>query len=948
MSSTLTTACAAGVLALFLVPSGVLAADLAGHVDASRDKRVVAGVTVRLRETGATTTTDDNGNYAFSGLAAGTYTVELLADGKVGSTQRVAVNNGVARADLHLDQNVAMLESVKVLAQRTTTTIARAAQEDAPNLVNLTTAAEIRKLPDVNAAEAVRRIPGISLETDTGEGRFINIRGLDSDLNSTTFGGLRLPPSNNASPFGGGRAVAMDAIPAGFIGALTVTKTNLPEQDAEALGGTIEITPKTAPRDSAAFAEGHLGTGREDERGTGISDFSATVGGRFGFGSHDDKAIPAYADRPFSIVATVAYYENKRSIDDVEAGYVDNQPTTPDKAFAAFEQRYYLYHRKRHGYGLDLGYQPDADSQYYIRGFDAGYTETVNRQRLIYNFDGNPTVDPANKNGLIDTTANGGFDKTLRDEKEHIDNKVFAMGGKNVIGDNTLDYRVGYTRGSFNKPYDYNSDFNYPTPDGVVTYDNTTDPNFPRFSTAGATPLNPSLYNLASIVNSTQNIRDHESSFNVNYKIPTQLSSFADENVKFGFNVRLRDRTASGTQNSYADIPSIPLTQADYGSGITFYDGHYQNGPQIDMNAIRKLLQGLQPTVSINNTVNSLSQYAKDKEDVYAAYGQYQFGFDKLSFIAGVRVENTHARYDANGVSTSQDSSGNTVINSVVPVSSTSSYLNFFPSAQARYEIRDDLIVRASFSSTIARPGFNQVSAAINVDPGAGIVTQGNPNLKPITAQSYDLSIESYLNDGGIASFGLFDKELSNYIANLVTTKTFPNNGLFAGFLGAARVYTFENIPSARAWGFEANYEQRFKQLPGVLDGLGLGFNWTWVDSNFDIRPGESQPLPSTSKNTVNATAFYERDGLALRLGYYYISRNLFGIGGSAATDVYSEPRTSLDFGSSYSFTKNLSVYFNAKNLSNTKLKFTEGTSNRPIQREFYGRTYQLGVSFDY
>jgi len=88
----------------------------------------------------------------------------------------------------------------------------------------------MQKLPDVNTGEAIRRVPGISLETDTGEGRYINIRGLDADLNSTTFGGLRLPPTNNSSPSGAGRAVAFDSIPIGFVGAIKVTKTNLPEQ----------------------------------------------------------------------------------------------------------------------------------------------------------------------------------------------------------------------------------------------------------------------------------------------------------------------------------------------------------------------------------------------------------------------------------------------------------------------------------------------------------------------------------------------------------------------------------------------------------------------------------------------------------------------------------------------------------------------------------------------
>ena len=155
------------------------------------------------------------------------------------------------------------LEEVVVQAQRTTLELAREAQEDAPNLIELTTAEQIRKLPDVNTGEAVRRLPGISLETDTGEGRYVNIRGLDADLNSTTFGGLRLPPTNTSSPSGAGRAVAFDSIPVGFIGAIKLTKSNLPEQDAEALGGTIDITPKTAPRDGKAFADFKIGSGQE-------------------------------------------------------------------------------------------------------------------------------------------------------------------------------------------------------------------------------------------------------------------------------------------------------------------------------------------------------------------------------------------------------------------------------------------------------------------------------------------------------------------------------------------------------------------------------------------------------------------------------------------------------------------------------------------------------------
>ena len=155
------------------------------------------------------------------------------------------------------------LQQVTVLGQRTTPEIAREAQKQAPNLINLTTVTEMQRLPDVNTGEAIRRVPGISLETDTGEGRYINIRGLDADLNSTTFGGLRLPPTNNSSPSGAGRAVAFDSIPIGFVGAIKVAKSNLPEQDAEALGGTIDITPRTAPAGGKPFADLRAGTGEE-------------------------------------------------------------------------------------------------------------------------------------------------------------------------------------------------------------------------------------------------------------------------------------------------------------------------------------------------------------------------------------------------------------------------------------------------------------------------------------------------------------------------------------------------------------------------------------------------------------------------------------------------------------------------------------------------------------
>jgi TonB-dependent receptor len=283
-------------------------------------------------------------------------------------------------------------------------------------------------------------------------------------------------------------------------------------------------------------------------------------------------------------------------------------------------------------------------------------------------------------------------------------------------------------------------------------------------------------------------------------------------------------------------------------------------------------------------------------------------------------------------------------VTTVTPISRHKSYSNFFPTVQARYELTADSILRGAVSSTIARPGFNQVTAATTIDP-SGSVSTGNPELKPITATALDVSFEKYLPHAGIASLGLFDKEIRNYIVTQEANLPLPAQG---GFVGLAKTFTFANASRARVYGVEANYSQRFVDiLPGPLGGLGVSANWTWVQSNYDIRPGESSVLPSTSRNTANAQLSYALHPVEITLGAYFVSRNIFAVGDASATDIWAQKRLSVDFGSQYQVTRLFSLYFNAKNLTNTALKFTEGAAdNRVIQREFYGATLQAGFNF--
>ena len=928
---------------------------IAGHVTRARDSQPVAAARVQVVETGAKTTTNADGGYSFPDVDAGTYTLTVTPASGAPMERKVKITAGsTTNADFSIAELNAM-EQVVVLGQRTPIALAREAQFEAPNLIDITTYEEIRKIPDISVAEALRRIPGVSLETDEGEGRYVNCRGLDADLNTTTFGGLRLPPTNNASPFGGYRAVTLDSIPIGLVGALTVTKSNLPSQDAEALGCNIEITPKTAPLNGAPFIQGNVGSGYEPLRGTGIIDVAVSLGGRFGGpGTPKDSDVTAYSDRPFSVVLSATYYDDRRGFDDVEPAYFDDTAkgavpapgNHPYDAISGIDFRDYELHRKRHGYGIDLGYQPNANNNWYVRAFDAGYTEQYLRPFLHLNFDGNTTQNP---DGSISDTlvapppAAAPIQKDLRDERETSRDRVFVAGGKNVFEDNTLDYRVGYTEGTWHKFYDVNSEYDYTPPPGAnvaATYNLSGQGHTPNLAITGANYLDPTQYQLVAANNSSAVNFDKELSFATNFDMPVHWAGLDNEDLKVGASARLRKKRTTADSRSYPNVPSAtPVLLSDVASSgpETYYHNRYPIGVDI---APGYLQANFGPGVALpSDILSDQSQFLDAKENVYAAFGQYQMNWGPFGLVGGVRVEHTTDK--SNAFEEVTDTAGNTTAS---PVAASKSYTNWFPSLQGKYEIAPKLITRATWSSTLARPGFNQSNVSKTVDFGSGQVTVGNPDLKPAYANSFDLTIEKYLEGAGILSFGVFDKEFKDYIIpNQTGFETIPGSGQLL------KLVTFSNASKkSHARGAEFNWEQRFKSLPGFLSGLGASANYTFVDSAIEIRPGENSTLPSASKNTWNAAVFYEEYGLGLRLAAYSTSADLFFIGNSASGDVYNATRTSMDFGSTYAFTPHWSAYFNAKNLLDTPHKFYQGTYERVIQREFYGQTYQLGARFDY
>jgi TonB-dependent receptor len=820
---------------------------------------------------------------------------------------------------------------------------ARLQQRAALNIVNVQSAETMLKFPDVNAAESLSRIPGIALMSDTGEGRFVMIRGIDGNLNGTTYGGVVLLNTDPGGTYqgGGGRAVELDTIPGGAIDGIIVTKTGSPDHDAEGLGGTVELTPRTAANITEPFVDLSAGYGLEPAHDHG-GPFNAdiAIGGRFGIengaivmerGQSVGRVNPGFVSNPtpFSIVLDASWREDKRGFDDIEEDYINN-PANPTSAAAKvyddLQLRFYDAHRKRFGVGGEFDFTPNDEHRWYIRGNMFGYDEAIIKHHLIFNALGGdyPTTIAGNK---VSTSS----DLTIKgtDVDQIVRNNVYAVGGEDDFHAFKLDYRVSYSRATLSTGRNYGTTFKGPTV--VVTYDNIDSPNFPAMAVTDGTDINdPSLYKLSKFSNKKAKGADEEWAYGANVAVPVDFLSDKDE-IKVGFSARLRDKTFYESPQSISLPKSKPVLAAlsPLAADTSFYHGRYTNGPGLNMPALEALSTITYGGFSVDN-----STWFDADENIYAGYAMYTGEAGPWGVLAGVRVENTVAKYafydaDSNG--------DNTVYTRM-----RHDYVDVFPTVQVRYSFADDLQARATYSTGIGRPGFAQVALGTSVNSDNNTITMGNPTLKPVTGSNFDLDIEYYLEDGGIIELGAFDKEFQNYI--YTSSMTVAGDPRLPGAT-PVKLISYGNLDNSYARGLEFAYQQKFTFLPKPLDGFGFDGNVAYVTSSGSLRTGEAgHSLPGTSPVTMNAGLFYEAYGLKLRFASQYIAHSLYQVGGDRSTDQFEDSRFTLDWTSSYDFTDNVTAYFNVKNITNAPLRIFLGAPNWVIQREFYDQTFEGGV----
>ncbi len=884
----------------------------------------------------------------------------MSATRKIAALLASASLSVIAGAAHAADATSTSVQEVVVTAPRIEV-LARKRQEAAATIINVQSAETIAKYPDYNAAEALGRIPGISLSTDTGEGRFVNIRGIDANLNGATYGGVVLLNTFAAgtAASGSGRAVEFDTIPTGAIDGIVVYKTLSPDREAEGLGGQIELTPRSSKNLTKPFVEADLGWGYENLHDhTGPFTASIAAGARFGFDNGRlvvegvGQALPPRAGwisnpTPFSIVVTGSRKDDRRGVDDTEPSYANDGSTcgflpdgSCDHVLGRTDFRYYDYHRRRFGYGTEVDFKPNDDHSYYARIDVAGYKERAHKNHFYAGFDGTPSAPDAQ--GYVVDSFQPQVDVVDLDETHR--NTVAAIGGEDRYNNLTIDYRGAYSRATYVETYYNEARFR-----GADTYygryNNTADPEhfyyqffqdaaltIPFISTDASQYFNPRLTSFF------ESDVDEEYSGALNARYAVHLFG-ADGQFKAGVSLRLRDKVVRDFGGFGSATANLSQFAPNAGADTNYYFGFFPKAPYADVYKIDALVRSTLPVLD-----PSLGRDFKDQENVYAGYLMYTTEFGKLGVMAGVRVEATDATY-GNFLTTTTDAG-----DVVTFVNHTNSYINAFPTVQLKYVVLPNLQVRATYSTGIARPGFSQAGGNAGVDFTASprpTYTAGNPNLKPTTGNNFDLDIEYYLPNAGIIQAGIFDKEFKNYIFREARINV--NDPIFMGQQGDFISFTNED---AHARGAEIAYHQKFTMLPGAFGGLGIDANITWVDSRFREYSAavagqgidEYGPLPGTSHVTWNAAGFYEKYGLALRLSAEYVGGSLFSLNGDRSIDTIQNKKLNLDFSSSYQFTHNWAGYFQVKNLLDTPLRYNDGNASRVQQLEYYGQTYEFGV----
>ncbi len=860
---------------------------------------VLQGAQIELGPQASSAVSISIGEFTVAGLKPGSYKLTVKYVGFEPLTTNAVVSAGqTARVDAVL-KVASKLEEVTVTADRALGEAEAINRErTADNILQVLPQEVITSLPNENVADAIGRLPSVTLERDEGEGKYVQIRGTEPRLSNLTIDGINVP-----SPESGVRQIKLDTIPADIIESVEINKTLQANQDGDGIGGSVNLKTKTAGDEPTISLTG-LGGYTPIQSGRAMNQFAGTAGRRFGAGKR------------LGLLLGGTYDYNGRGIDDIEPV---PDPTTLTPSYSSMDIREYRYNRYRWGIGGSADYKLGEASNVFIRGLYSDFKDYGDRWVYSLNAGDIP-----------------GYGTSSRRPDYTISNLV--LGGHHVFSSSWLAWSASVARSrQLDSAGNPGADFNYIASAGSCSNVPATNPNLPQWSTGCFTEAyNPSNFTLAEIDTShgqtAQLNLSGSASFAKNYHVGSHFATF-----EIGGKVRNAHKFDNSFSNAYVPNDTLPMTQF-IGSfqNSNYYDGKYPFGPAADWSAI---------TAYLNSNPGSFTPslgfaYGNDGnfnlvERISAGYVMNTIDFGRFRLIAGVRLEGTQ-------VSTrSFDDSTNTF-----SVFGNGSYLDALPSASLRMRLDQDSGIRVVYGRGLARPDPQDLTTAVSFD-GVNTWSIGNPALKAEYANNYDLLYERYLKPMGMIQAGFFYKDLANPIIETTYKATSgPYDGSF--------VQQPANAGSAYVLGFEIAYIQHLGFLPGALHGLGISANYSYTASQASGLAGRSDhpALLRQAPNTWNISPTYDGARISSRLGLSYNGSSIFGYQYTDGTtlgpkgpggDNYLYPHFQVDAQASVRLYRGLDMIVYGLNLTNEVFGFYNGSPQYVVQREYYKPTYALG-----
>jgi len=870
-------------------------------------------------------------------------------------------------------QSPVELDRVAVTGVRASIQKSLVDKRNALGVVDAISAEDIGKFPDLNLSESLQRISGITLDRNSeGEGRAINLRGLGPEFTRVEINGMSGMSNSMAGRLDGadgGRGFNFEIFASELFSKATVYKTGLAEVDEGGLAGTVRLeTPRPLDTQGTRVVASALGN---------YGDISGNIDPRTSvLFSHNHDDI-------FGIAASVAWSKSDIEYNTLEAAswrpFANANPASRIQASDGVREawnptglRYYSIRNERETLGttLSLQFQPNEYLRFSVDGLygtldnkrqaprgdmpiegslDAPLRADVVdgiivsgdfpgvQQRITGEY---PTIDETYKQitAGLEWTPNEYW--SIRPSFGHVSREVKRQG-------QTFSFRLA-ENGAFDP--------------GVVSYRIRGD--FLEFGSNKTTfEDHPENFLFNVFLLSGSRIHDQENQARLDFD-----RHFAGNEHVLKFGLRYNDHTRKRTSSNWVleridgnDLSAIQPTLADV---VNYYRyqlaGAPDSAPSRLMSAdLAKVWEVFMPnglggtpipgTRFVNQTGSEAQGTYTIQEKITSAWAQMDFVFDQWTVVPGVRF--VHTEQISSGFNVTNANLGDTQV--ITPVRYSRTYNGFLPGLTARYDVNDDIVIRAAYARTLTRPNLSDLAPTETIrgiDNSGGTGTLGNPNLEPYYANNFDLGAEWYFSAEGLIAANVFYKRISDFIdrRSFDAIRTWPHQVTGVPVVdGTIRFTEPVNGVSATIKGVEVSLQSRFSKLPGAWGNFGGILNYSHTDSSADFATENdvrSQGLPGLSKNSANAVLYYDDGRLDARVSYAWRDRHLaqfvdnFGI--PRFTNAYGQ----VDVSANYKVNQYVSIQAQILNLTEEQRIDRSSARLLPYGVADIDRRFMLGV----